>query len=419
MENQWSKLDNAGKIYPANVNFRNTTLFRLWVSIKDDVAPEILQRAVNEIMSRFPYYHVKLKRGFFWYYFIKTDEPVIIKEDLYYPCTEWDFKKKGFMFLVRYKQREIAVEFSHSITDGTGAIEFFKALLLQYFRLRGIEPEDTMGIKQPGEAVEAGEDSDAFREFCNMHIPASMKRREKALHLNYHPTKRGVYHITSGNMDIGEMKRLSEKKGIGITPLLCLFYFQIFQQIAYERKATPLPIVINLPVNLRRVFNSNTMYNFFVSITPKIDLRLGFFSEEDIIKHINNYISLEIDRRYVGKMIKRNIITEQNIFIRIIPLFLKELLLPLIYRLWGERGYTSGISNLGKIEFPHELEAEIESFHIAPPPSPGNLVKMLSYSYKDRFYVTFGSLTEDKTVEKKFFRMLRKNGVSVKIEQLA
>ena len=419
MDNQWSRLDNAGKIYPANVNFRNTTLFRMWATIRQDVNKELLQKAVNDIMPRFPYYHVKLKRGFFWYYFVKTDEPITIKEDHYYPCTEWDFKKNGFMFFVRYKKREIAVEFSHSITDGTGGIEFFKALLLQYFKLCGTETPDVRGIKQPGEAVAEGEDSDAFREFYNMHIPAGKRNRGKAFHLNYNLTKRGVYHITCGDMDIGEIKNLAAQKGIGITTLLCLFYIQIFQQISYEQKAKPLPVVINLPVNLRRIFNSRTMYNFFISITPGIDLRLGFFSEEDIIKHINNYLGIEIDKRYVGKMIKRNIKFERNIFVRIIPLFLKELLLPVIYRFWGERGYTSGISNLGRIELPPELEAEIESFHIAPPPSPGNIVKMLSYSYKDRFYITFGSLTEDKTVEKKFFRMLRKNGVAVKIESPA
>lgn len=419
MEKQWSKLDNAGKIYPANVTLRNTTLFRLWVKLKRDVQPEKLQQGLDEIMPRFPYFHVKLKRGFFWYYFVKTDEKVIITKDIYYPCSEWNFKKAGFMFLVKYKKNEIAVEFSHSITDGTGALEFLKALLLRYHQLCGINPFDTTGIKKPGEAQLEGEDSDAFREFYDMHIPTHEKKRVKAVHLHQKMTKRGVYHITTGEMDFKEIKKVAVEKNISITTLLCLFYFQVFQKITFETKSKPAPIVINLPVNLRNIFGSNTMYNFFVSITPTIDLRLGFFSEQDIIKHINNYLSLEIDKRYVGRMIKRNIKIEQNILIRIIPLFLKELLLPMVYNRWGERGYTSGVSNIGRIEFPAELEEEIESFHIIPPPSPGNLVKMISYSYKGKFFVTFGSVIDDKTVEKKFYRMLRKNGISVKIDSVS
>ena len=101
------------------------------------------------------------------------------------------------------------------------------------------------------------------------------------------------------------------------------------------------------------------------------------------------------------------------------PLFIKEMLMPPVYRIWGERGYTSGISNLGRIELPPELEQQIDSFLVIPPPSPGNSVKMICCSFKGRFNITFGSLTENKTVEKKFFRMLRKNGIPVKIDTIS
>ncbi len=419
MENSWSKLDNAGKIYPANVNSRNTTLFRIYAELKQDVDPAVLQKSLDEIIIRFPYFQVKLKKGFFWYYFIRTDERVIIKEDLYYPCTEWNFKKSGFMFLVKYGKRKIAVEFSHSITDGNGALEFFKSLLLRYHQLQGIKVTDTGGIKIPGEDIKPDETSDGFKEFYDVHIPAREHRNINAFKLNDKLSDMGVYHVTTGTLDFNSIKSVAREKNINLTGLLCLFYFQVFQQLIFERKARPAPLVINLPINLRNIFGSGTMFNFFVSITPTIDPRIGFFSEEDIIKHVNNYLSLEIDRRYVGKMIKRNINLEQRLYVRIIPLFLKELLLPFIYRVWGERGYTSGLSNLGKIEFPSEIEDNIECINIIPPPSPGNLIKMICFSFKGQFYITFGSLTEKKTVEKKFFRLLRKNGISVKIKTVS
>ena len=206
--------------------------------------------------------------------------------------------------MVKYGRKMIAAEFSHSITDGTGALEFFKSLLLEYYKRGGIEPADPGGIKLPGEKIDEEEYSDAFSTFYDMHIPAVEKRKVKAFQLNYWPTKKGIYHVLNGSMDFNDIKKAAGKKGISVTTFLCLTYFQVFQQIAYERKARPLPIVINLPVNLRNIFGSKTMYNFFVSITPKIDLRLGFFNEADIIKHINHYLGIEIDRRYVGKMIK-------------------------------------------------------------------------------------------------------------------
>lgn len=418
MDKHWSRLDNAGKIYPANINIRNTTLFRVSAGLKNDINTELLQQAVDEIMPRFPYFHVKLSKGFFWYYFIKTDKQVIIKEDLYYPCTEWNFKEFGFLFSVKYKKREISAEFSHSITDGGGAIEFFKSLILRYFQLKGIQVADAGEIKVPGEAISPEEYSDSFKEFYNVHIPAKEYRNIKAFQLSYKPTENGVYHVTTGSMPLTEIKEVASKKKVNLTTLICLFYFQVFQQIIYEQKAKPAPIIINLPINLRNIFGSKTMHNFFVSITPSIDPRIGFFSEKDIIKHVQNYLHIEIDRRYVGKMIKRNIKIEKRIFIRIMPLFIKELIMPMVYNLWGERGYSSGISNLGSIKFPPDIEDQLVSFNVIPPPSPGNLVKMICFSFKNRFYVTFGSLTDDKTVEKKFFRLLRKTGINIKIKSV-
>ncbi|MDC7225671.1 MAG: hypothetical protein PQJ61_02775 [Spirochaetales bacterium] len=416
MATQWAKLDNAGKIYPANINLRNTTLFRITVDLHTEVDPVVLQKAVDDILPRFPYFHVKLKKGFFWYYFVKTDEQIRIQEDIYYPCTEWNFKKKGFMFNVKYKDRRIAVEFSHSMTDGTGGLEFFKALLLQYHKLSGVSIADSGNIKVPGEEIDPEETTDGFKEFYDVHIPSRERRTGKAFHLKFKPTDKGVYHVTTGIMDFNTIRTAAKEKNINMTGLICLFYFQVFQQLIFDRKARPAPLVINLPVNLRNIFSSRTMSNFFVSVTPTIDPRLGFFSEDDIKKHVDKYLSLEIDRRYVGKMIKRNIKIEQSIGIRIIPLFLKEILLPIVYRVWGERGYTSGLSNLGKIEFPPEIEKNIETFNVIPPPSPGNIIKMICFSFKNKFYITFGSLTDDKTIEENFFRLLRKNGISAKIK---
>jgi NRPS condensation-like uncharacterized protein len=415
MEDDWSKLDNAGKIYPANVNVRNTTLFRYAVTTKEAINPELLQQAADEIMPRFPYFQVYLKKGLFWYYFKKVSDRVIIMPDIYYPCTEYDFKKNQFMFYIKYSSNLVAVEFSHSITDGAGAIEFMKSLLLRYFSLNMVSVADTSGIKFPGEMINPDEYTDGFKKFYNVHIPSSTRRNLKAFHLNYKLTPKGIYHVTTGEVEFSDIKKLSNAKQLNITALICVIYLEVFQQIIYEQKARPAPIIINLPVNLRNIFKSETMYNFFVSVTPSIDPRIGFFSEEDIIKHVQNYLNIEIDHRYVGKMIKRNINIEKNILIRIMPLFIKEFIGPIVYNLWGERGYTSGISNLGKLEFPPEIEEHIESVNIIPPPSPGNLVKMICFSFKDKFCFTFGSLTENKTVESLFFRRLRKLGVPVKI----
>lgn len=414
----WFRLDNAGKIYPAIVDERNTTLYRFSFEMTREVDPETLQKALEEIMPRFPYFHVRLRKGLFWFYFQRTEQTPRIEKDLFYPCTRYDFKRRRLPFQVYWSPGKIAVEFSHCLADGMGALEFCKALLHHYFLLKdGLVCWDRQGIKVPGEAVEPEEHVDAFREIYDPHIPLSRKRREKAYHLKGKMIPRGEYRITTGSMDFSRIRELAKEKGQGVTGLICTLYMDVFQQLIYQRRAKPAPIAINMPINLRELFHRGTLRNFFITLTPSVDPRLGVFTEEDIARHVNSFLNVEIDSRYVSQVIKRNVLTERNFFVRTLLLPLKELILPVIFHLFGERGYTSGISNMGKISLPPELEERISRVEIIPPPSPGNRIKMTCYSFKKKFYVTFGSFSQEKEVERAFFHRLIKHQIPVKIHR--
>ena len=70
--------------------------------------------------------------------------------DTKYPQEKLPITKKGtFPFRVRAFQNRIAVEFHHSLTDGTGAITFLRALVGEYLRLQGYKVEDWLDIFRP------------------------------------------------------------------------------------------------------------------------------------------------------------------------------------------------------------------------------------------------------------------------------
>jgi NRPS condensation-like uncharacterized protein len=416
MDTQWSRLDNAGLIYPAIVSPRNSTLFRFSMEMKESVDPLILRKALDLIMVRYPFFHVKIKRGFFWFYFKKIEKQIPLHEDLYYPCSRYDFKKEGIPLAVYWGEKRIALEMSHCLADGMGAMELLKSLLWAYADLKGVKTADTSSIKVPGEKIDPREYADGFKQIYDDNIPTRHKKNIRAFHLNGKLLPQGEYRVTTGSVEFSQIKKLAREKGQGITGLICTLYIDIFQQILYQDRVKPAPIVINLPVNLRTLFNMKTLHNFFIPLTPSVDPRVGVFSEDDLARHVKSFLNVEIDRRYVSQIIKRNILTERNPFLRSLPLALKEwVILPMIFRLWGERGYTSGISNMGKITFPPEIEGLIENICVIPPPSPGNQVKMTCYSFGNRFYMTFGSLSQNRRVEKIFFNRLIKHGIPVKI----
>ena len=128
----WLRLDNAAKIYPASRRKNWTNVFRLSATLKDSVDETVVKSALKAALCRFPSINVRLRKGLFWYYLQQLEnEPEIISE-CSYPLT-WmssqELRKCAFRIIVH--GRRIAIEFFHSITDGTGAMMFLKSFLAE------------------------------------------------------------------------------------------------------------------------------------------------------------------------------------------------------------------------------------------------------------------------------------------------
>lgn len=64
-ESFWYPLDNAAKIFPAITNNERTSVFRISAILKKAVNISALYSALHKIEGRFPYYKVKMRKGFF------------------------------------------------------------------------------------------------------------------------------------------------------------------------------------------------------------------------------------------------------------------------------------------------------------------------------------------------------------------
>ncbi|NLJ88490.1 MAG: hypothetical protein GX327_06905 [Epulopiscium sp.] len=406
---EWYRLDNAGKLYPSITSTRVSTVFRLSATLYNNIDSKVLQIALNNIIEYFPYFKVNLKRGLFWYYFEHTEKYPKVQKETYYPCMFMFYKNKNsFPFRVLYYNNRISVEFSHSITDGVGAINFLKSLLVEYFNLLGINT-DSHKIPSKEEA------EDAFKKYYVKNVPNPPKLK-KAFHFPFKLNSKGEYYIITGIIPMDILLSTAKKYNASLTQFLLALYFDTIQDFIKSNNFKLLPVVINLPVNLRSIYPSNTMRNFFISVTPQIDFRLGTYSFEEIVNYIRNYMQLTLNKKYINQHIHHNVKREKSIFIRLIPLFLKNLMMPTIYSKYGERNYTTGISNLGLITLPKSIEDLVERIEFYPPPSIGNIIKVGTIGYKDNIYISFGSLTKTTTIEKIFFRKIRKMNIPVKIE---
>src|SRR5690606_24947185 len=132
--------------------------------------------------------------------------------------------------------------------------------------------------------------------------------------------------IITGIIPVNMLLEEAKKYSASLTQFLLALYFDTIQEFIRLHPCKLLPVVINLPVNLRNIFPSKTMRNFFISLTPQIDFRLGSYSFEEIINYIRNYMAIALNKKHISQHIHLNVKREKTIFIRLIPLFLKNLM---------------------------------------------------------------------------------------------
>lgn len=412
----WMPLDNAAKIYPAVQNEELTSVFRLSCELKERIKAKPLLAAIHLLENRFPYYKVKPKKGFFWYYLEFHNEPIPLKPDLAIPCRA--FRKDKLIFRVLAKDKRISVEFSHILTDGGGAFEFLKTLLLTYFASCGISLRETLSMK-PCEAPSVEEFEDAFSEHFQKNIPFP-KKKPKSFHLPFPLNTPPRFGVIVANIPLADIAWKSKAYQVSITEYLVAVYLHSLQSIYnrlsnLQRRTQPKTFRIQVPVNLRKLYPSRTMRNFSLFVTPEIDVALGQYSFEEIAKSVHHIMQLETDKKLINKIIARNVGAERNIWLKNTPLFIKSLILRLTYEIAGTSRYSGVITNLGKVTF-GEADRFIEHFVFIPPPPNKNLkVNCGVLGFGNHLMMSFGNISSSTELEKEFCRYLVKQGMRVKI----
>jgi NRPS condensation-like uncharacterized protein len=413
----WMRLDNAAKIYPAVQNEELTAVFRLSCVLKERIKIKPLLEAVAKIENRFPYYKVKPKKGFFWYYLEFHNEPIPLRPDMAMPCRA--FEKDDLIFRIVVKDNRLSVEFSHILTDGGGGFEFLKTLLLTYVESCCIVINKEIPSLKPFESPDEGEFEDGFSKYFQEHIPLP-KKKPKSFHLPFKLNDQPRFNVLVAKIRLEDISKKSKTYNVTITEYLVAVYLAALQSIYnglsnFQKRRQRKIFRIQVPVNLRRIYPSKTMRNFSLFVTPEIDLSLGAYTFEEIVKTVHHLMQLETDRKLINKIIARNVGAERNIWLKNTPLFIKSIILAVTYSIAGTSRYSGVITNLGKVTL-GEVDRLIDYFVFIPPPPNKTLrVNCGILGFNDSLMLSFGNITRSKELEREFFRFLVKQEIRVKI----
>ncbi|MBN2535632.1 MAG: hypothetical protein JXB88_22330 [Spirochaetales bacterium] len=418
---EWYRLDNAATLYSLVTSARNPCIFRLEAVLKHPVNINRLQLALDNIIERFPYYRVNLLPGVFWHYWNTNLLKPRIIADSTYPCEVMPVTKRGiFPYRVRAHANVVAVEFHHSITDGTGGLVFLKSLVAEYLRYKGIKIPESETIYRPDQTPDLMEYEDAYKRYYKEATPSPTKQ-SKVFKFPYRIKPDKPYIRTRAELSLEDVITVSKKMKISITELLTAVLLESMQDILFSipppgRRRKVRPIRILVPVNLRNIYETSTMRNFTLYVNPEIDPRLGRYSFDDIIKSVYHYMKSEINDKFINKQITRNVRAELHPLLRVTPLFLKKILLRIVYTFFYSSVNNAVFSNLGKIDIPAAMEKEVEAFHFFLTPNKDGTMCLCMLGYMDKLYIDFGRVHEEPDIEKLFFRKLANWGVRIKIK---
>lgn len=412
---RWERLDNTANLFPVIATENMTNVYRMSVTLFDDIVPELLEQAVERILPFFDNFRFKMKKGIFWYYFEENLKPFPgVKEEEEYPCSFINiYENNGYLFRVTYYKKRINLEVFHALADGSGALNFLRELTYQYLRLS--KPEELEGKVVDGLYKNTSLDrEDSYLKNYKKSAKKTYKS-EKSVIIKGSKLPKTMLNVVHGYINIPQIKEVAKKYGVTINQyLLGAYIYAIYKDYLNEMPSNK-PITVAVPVNLRPYFDSITTKNFFVMVSCVFKPVNDSYTFEEVLKITTESLKSQVTKENLELLFSYNVSNEKNLILRAVPLFIKKIAIKSVYVKLAHAN-TSTVTNMGVFDVADEYKEYIDKFHIAIAMSTGQDIKGAICSFNDTLVFTFTSALKETTVQKGFFRKLAKDGIDVSIE---
>ena len=410
----WRRLDNSAKIFPISGGKKYSTVFRLSVILKENIQPEILKQAVQITLKKYKSFQVRMKSGFFWNYFEHNPKEPIIEEEKDYPCKYINPKtNNNYLFKVTYFEKKINIDIFHSLTDGNSGTTFFREIIYTYLEL--CHPDILKKEERHIRKIEEYNTEDSYMKNYDKKAKSNASSK-KAYILKGKKIRLGAISTIHLLIDLEALKQEAKKNNSTITQYVTAVLIWSIYQENYLKAKGKKPIKVCIPVNLKKYFASKTMSNFFSYITVEAEMKKDSLNTfEKILEFVKKDFAKKLVEEEIMKTMSVNVKIGNNPFVRVIPLAVKKTLVRLSYI--EIRKYTTiTYSNIGRIGIIGKYKDYMEYFVMLIAPEPVEKIKCSSCTFENTMTMTFTSILDDNSIEKRFFQFLKEKGISIQIE---
>ena len=408
----WRSLDNAAKLFSAASSPKDTRVFRFYCELKEEVKEEILQEALNQTIQKYPVFLSVMRKGLFWHYLEKSELRPVVREEYKEPCSSLYVRdKKTLLFEVTYYKKRINFEVFHALTDGTGATEFLRELVKNYLYLIHEEDLEPVELSNQYLTVKDQED-DSFSRYYDPDFPRKKKKKIRAVQIKKGGKGYEELQINEASMSVKELLGIAREKKVSMSVLLtAAFICAIHEEMS--RMQEKKPVILMVPVNLRKIFPSDSMLNFFGYIEPGYQFGGGKDSFEDVLEAVKLYFQENLSKEHMAGRMNERIAIEKHKILKWAPLELKNRCIRAGAKM-AEQEVTAVLSNMSVVKMPEDYAQYIEKFGVY---TSTNRTELCICSFQDTLSLGFTSRYDSTNIQRNFYRILKELGASVKVAE--
>ncbi len=412
----WAKLDNTAILFPVIANREMSNVYRICASLKEEIDGELLQMAQDMVLEQFLAFRMRLKMGLFWYYFEENDKtpPKVTEENSYPGAYINKSRNNQYMFRVTYYRKRINLEVFHALTDGYGGLLFLTEFVYQYLRLA--HPAELSGEKNrlsPGLVLDM-EDS-YVKSFRRAKSHDEAYKAGKAVILKGEKLPRGEIGVIHGYFPLDQLKNAAKKHGVTINQYLVgVFVYSVYREYLRGRPSDR-PVQCCVPVDLRGFYDSHTVKNFFAMVMAYFKPEKEEYTLDEVLQITAQSLREQITKENLDTILSYNVSNEQNIFLRPIPVFLKNIAIRSVYYATAD-ATTATVTNIGDVKLREPYGKYVEHFYAMLALSRGQNLKGAVVCCNGVLTITFTTVLADVSVQKRFFREICADGVETCVE---
>ena len=408
----WRSLDNAAKLFSAASSPKDTRVFRFYCELKEEVKEEILQEALNQTIQKYPVFLSVMRKGLFWHYLEKSELRPVVREEYKEPCSSLYVRdKKTLLFEGTYYKKRINFEVFHALTDGTGATEFLRELVKNYLYLIHEEDLEPVELSNQYLTVKDQED-DSFSRYYDPDFPRKKKKKIRAVQIKKGGKGYEELQINEASMSVKELLGIAREKKVSMSVLLtAAFICAIHEEMS--RMQEKKPVILMVPVNLRKIFPSDSMLNFFGYIEPGYQFGGGKDSFEDVLEAVKLYFQENLSKEHMAGRMNELIAIEKHKILKWAPLELKNRCIRAGAKM-AEQEVTAVLSNMSVVKMPEDYAQYIEKFGVY---TSTNRTELCICSFQDTLSLGFTSRYDSTNIQRNFYRILKELGASVKVAE--